>query len=371
MAEQAALLRQWLLLRILSARRYGATLKEMAVEMQVSEKTIRRDLETFVTAGFPLLETVGEFGRKLWHLDADKVQPGMTFAFDEALALYLGRHLLEPLAGTPFWDAAQRAFKKVRASLGESALKYVERFADTFRQTAFGRHDYADKSAVIDRLMIGIEDCRAVFITYQSLRATEPVTYDVYPYGLAYHRGSLYLVGRKVERAPSRSPRGGNVAAAADSAAAAGSDADADSDADELRHWKVDRIVDAEATQFRFQRPAGFDLQQHLAGSFGIYHGDGAAEVRIRVRFTPAVARYVQESQWHASQKLTKEKDGSLLAEFHLADTAEIKRWLMSFGQHATVLEPKQLRQEIVAELKTLLAAYGRSTITSPGKRPG
>jgi predicted DNA-binding transcriptional regulator YafY len=43
--------------------------------MQVSEKTIRRDLETFIAAGFPLAETSGQFGRKMWHLDADKFTP--------------------------------------------------------------------------------------------------------------------------------------------------------------------------------------------------------------------------------------------------------------------------------------------------------
>lgn len=338
MAEQAALLRQWLLLKTLSARRYGVTLKELAAEMQVSEKTIRRDLETFMVAGFPLTETLGEFGRKKWHLDGDKVQPGIAFAFDEALALYLGRHLLEPLAGTPFWEGAQRAFKKVRASLSETALKHVEKFTDMFRQTSFGRHDYSKKAEVIDRLMIGIEDRRAVFITYQSLRATEPVTYDIYPYGLAYHRGSLYLVGRNPQR-------------------------------EQVCHWKVDRVEKAEIDEFRFQRPADFDLQQHLAGSFGIYHGDGDASVCVRVRFSPAVARYVEESQWHASQKLTKQRDGSLLAEFCLDETEEVKRWIMSFGQQAEVLEPGQLRQEILAELQSLLVAYGGRKTSSPSRK--
>jgi len=48
------------------------------------------------------------------------------------------------------------------------------------------------------------------------------------------------------------------------------------------------------------------------------------------------VARYVSESNWHESQKLTPQKDGSVLAEFQLSDTEEIKRWIMSFGQHAS-----------------------------------
>ena len=340
MADQAALLRQWLLLKTLSARRLGVTLKELAAEMQVCEKTIRRDLETFMAAGFPVAETSVEFGRKRWHLDVDKFTPGMTFAFDEALAFYLGRHLLEPLAGTPFWEAAQRGFKKIRASLGETALRYVEKFGDVFRQTSLGRHDYSGKAEIIEQLMLGIEDCRAVFITYQSMRATEPVTYDVYPYGLAYHRGSLYLVGRNPQR-------------------------------EQVCHWKVDRIEKADVDEFRFQRPAGFDLQKHLAGSFGIYHTDGEAEVRIRVRFSPAVARYVRESQWHASQKLTKQRDGSLLAEFHLDDTAEIKSWIMSFGRYAVVLEPEQLRHEITTDLQSLLESYSHSQPFSPSGKGG
>ena len=46
-------------------------------------------------------------------------------------------------------------------------------------------------------------------------------------------------------------------------------------------------------------------------------------------------------------------------AEFDLSETEEIKRWIMSFGKHAVVLEPGGLRQEMVEELETLVAAYG------------
>ncbi len=39
-------------------RRYGVTIKELAEDSGVSEKTIRRDLETFRAVGFPLEEIV-------------------------------------------------------------------------------------------------------------------------------------------------------------------------------------------------------------------------------------------------------------------------------------------------------------------------
>jgi hypothetical protein len=41
--------------------------------------------------------------------------------------------------------------------------------------------------------------------------------------------------------------------------------------------------------------------------------------------------RYVQESNWHASQQLTPQNDGSLIAEFQLSGIEEIKSWVLSF----------------------------------------
>ena len=54
MSEDSALIRQWRLLKLLSSRHYGATVKELAEEMRVNEKTIRRDLQTFEQVGFAL-----------------------------------------------------------------------------------------------------------------------------------------------------------------------------------------------------------------------------------------------------------------------------------------------------------------------------
>lgn len=131
------------------------------------------------------------------------------------------------------------------------------------------------------------------------------------------------------------------------------------------RHWKVDRIEAAEPTEIRFNRPDDFDLEGHFAKSFGVFHGDG--EIHVKVRFSPTVSRYVEESRWHASQTLTKEKDGSLLAEFDLDSTEEIMRWIMSFGRYAEALEPEKLRREIGAEIAALDDTYRPSLAAGRG----
>ena len=325
MRGDSPLVRQWTLLRLLCSRPSGVTVRELMAELGVSEKTVRRDLEMFRKLGFPCQEQVGDYGRKAWRVQPAAETPGLSFTFDEAIALYLGRRLMEPLAGTVFWDAAQRAFRKVRAVLSAQALKYLDKFAGVFHQSLVGASDYSRKGELVDQLVMAMEDRRITHITYQSLQATEPVTYDVYPYGLVHHRGSLYLVGW--------APRRGRI-----------------------QHWKIDRIEDVEVTSLQFQRPEGFELRKHLAKSFGVFQGEG--EVHVKVRFSATVARYVQEGRWHSSQKLTRQKDGSLLAEFDLSTTEEIKHWLLSFGQHAEVLAPPELRQEITDEVRALLALY-------------
>lgn len=62
------LVRQWTLLRTLYAR--PGTVRELAQELGVGTRTIRRDLGTFRKAGFALQERVGERGCKWWRIKA-------------------------------------------------------------------------------------------------------------------------------------------------------------------------------------------------------------------------------------------------------------------------------------------------------------
>src|SRR5688572_25152641 len=103
MSDTPPLIRQWILLRKLSAYHHGASVQELAQELGVTEKTIRRDLNAFKDAGFQLEEQVGDRGKKTWRICTNGKHPELSFPLDEALALYMGRRFLEPLAGTFFW----------------------------------------------------------------------------------------------------------------------------------------------------------------------------------------------------------------------------------------------------------------------------
>ena len=327
MAEMPALLRQWTLLRTLSARRLGATLRQIAEDSGVSQKTALRDLALLRDIGFPVTETVGERGRKHWKLDGQTGLPHLNFTLEEAAALYLGRQFLEPLAGTYFFHGAQSAFQKIRATLGDAALRHLEKLAAAFYHKTHGLADYSEQGRMIDDLVRAIEDRRLTVVTYRSLRATEPVThYDLHPYALVWYKQALYLIAWSAGHR-------------------------------QVRTFKVDRIAAAETQDLQFTRPADFDPHRFLAGSFGIFQGDGPIQ-SIRVRFTPAAARLVAEKTFHPSQYLTPQPDGSVIAEYELSSLEEISSWILSWGKEAEVLSPTELRDRIAAEMSACLEKY-------------
>jgi proteasome accessory factor B len=325
MPKLSPFLRQWKTLLAVAAGA-GRSVDELAREHAVDLKTVRRDLVALRKAGFPLEETVGPRGRKVWKLATGDLPP-VDLNWQEAMSLYLARRFLDPLAGTYVTEAADRAFSKIRARLGPQALKYLERMASAVHLTKVAAARYGDKAALLDRLELAIAECRVTELEYQSERTTEPVTREIHPYAWVFHRDSVYLAAFATEHR-------------------------------EVRLYKADRIHDVTVTDLLFPRRADFDPADYLAGSFGVYRGTNGEPVPVRVRFLSPVVKYVSEKQWHPSQTVTRERDGSLIAEFRLSATEEIKRWLLSFGRNAEVLEPARLVAEMREELAAMSELY-------------
>ncbi len=336
MTDNSPFLRQWKLLSMMGSQPTGHGVEELARELSVGIKTIRRDLVMLQNAGFPLDEKRVEHGRKLWRLTAPA--PAVPINWEEALSLYLARRFLAPLKGTLFWRSAESAIAKIHAGLNPSALRYLDRMLGVLHTTVPDSERYADKSTCLDNLTWAIEECRVTLLTYQSESSTEPVTREIHPYAWVFHRHATYLAAYATAH-------------------------------NEVRLYKADRMHDAHVTDLRFPRPSGFDVNQYLAGSFGVYRGNTLEPTTVRVHFAPAVSRYVTESQWHASQKLKPQRDGSLIAEFTLTATEEIQRWILSFGENAVVESPDKLVEEIRRTISQLAAAYGVDSAAFPVRR--
>jgi predicted DNA-binding transcriptional regulator YafY len=93
-----------------------------------------------------------------------------------------------------------------------------------------------------------------------------------------------------------------------------------------------------------------------MADAFGIEKGGRAVEVAIR--FAPRQARWIRERKWHRSARMQEELDGAVTLRLRVADTSELRRWVLQFGAEAEVLSPPSLRTAIAETLRTAAAGY-------------
>ncbi|NRB74501.1 MAG: WYL domain-containing protein, partial [Verrucomicrobiales bacterium] len=130
------------------------------------------------------------------------------------------------------------------------------------------------------------------------------------------------------------------------------------------RTFAMQRMKGVRVLKTRFLRPADFTLSDHLGGSFGVWHRpeDTGKSHRVTLRFTGWAARMVSERRWHPSQQINwrSQKQEVLDLIMELSSFEEISRWILSWGDQVEVLEPKELRETVMASLEAARTIYRR-----------
>ena len=122
----------------------------------------------------------------------------------------------------------------------------------------------------------------------------------------------------------------------------------------------LDRIKMLKVTDEHFTIPKDFNLDDFMRHSFKVMHDELHT---VKVGIAPGWARWVGEKIWHESQKMTRNPDGGLEITFRVAGLDEIKRWILSFGPEAAVLEPEKLKDMVRKDLSRNLAQYSSGLV--------
>lgn len=321
------LLRHWQLLERLQRTQIGLTFDQIADEFEYGRRQVQRDLETMMDAGLPIAFEVREHGRKYWRAKADFTQqPELNLSSTEILSLLLSQQMLAPLAGTLFGDGLATGLRKIQTRLPANVMEYFKEFRDVVLVKEAGLSDYSLARQVIDKLTHAISENIELQIVYKAPKDGKSFRDSFWPYRLILNENSLYCIGRLVER-------------------------------DHVRTLKVIRFEHIKLTSKHFPRPRDFHLDEYLNGSFGIvYSGE---RQKVRVKLTDWAAVTVREQKWHPTQRIIQDNGTSLVVEFELANTVEFQRWVLSYGRHATVLEPVALARELAEELAAARTTYG------------
>ena len=98
-----------------------------------------------------------------------------------------------------------------------------------------------------------------------------------------------------------------------------------------------------------------FDEAALFGRSVRVWHGD---PVTVRVRLAPEVAAIAHEYPLIDDQRVTPERDGSVLVEARVAGIVEATRWVLAWGRAAEALAPPELREAVQGELEGAMARY-------------
>ena len=80
--------------------------------------------------------------------------------------------------------------------------------------------------------------------------------------------------------------------------------------------------------------------------------------MKVRLRFSPAAARWVRDAHFHDSQRLAELPDGELMFEVTVQGTREITRWILGYGADVEVLDPPEVRRTVTTAARRMAGMY-------------
>ncbi|MCF8177118.1 MAG: WYL domain-containing protein [Sulfuritalea sp.] len=293
----------------------------------ITERSIQRDLNE-LSEVFPLYcdDREKPFGWS-WQKDAASFDlPGLSVP--EALTLAMAEQHLRDLLPAPMVDQLQPYFKAARKRLdveptphrGRSWLDKVRSVPPT--QPLFPpKIDAAAQHVISEALLYE----KQVSIRYRKREEKTAVEYRIHPLALIQRGSMLYLYCRIF-------------------------------DYEDPHTLAINRIQSAELLEDRSTYPKDFSIDRQV--DLGIW-GFGAGEkIKVELIFQAGYGDHLFETPLSKDQLIEKLPDDELHVTATIANTPQLRWWILGFGEGVEVTSPTELRQSIAITAKEMLARY-------------
>ena len=304
------------------------TARELAQRLEVSERTIHRDMEALSAAGFPVFAERGSGGG--WML-VEGYKTNLTgLNKDEIQALFLTKPL-RLLADLGLDKASDAAMIKLSAALPSAHRDNAEHARQRVHIDLAGWHRSDEAVRLLPLLQQAVWQERKLKFTYER-SGCDPVERQADPLGLVA-KGSVWSLVCLVEG--------------------------------DIRSYRVSRMLSAELTDQPCFRPKGFDLAEFWEQSSANFKAQLPrynATVRVHPDVFPRMAfagRFARIE--HADQP---DSDGWIRVALRF-DVEEVAiEYALGFGSNLEVLEPPSLRDKVIAAAKGVVAFYAGRNLT-------
>lgn len=302
------------------------SLKDIANDMEVSERTILRDLNCLRYE----MRVPVEFDKykKQWHLSENDFElPPLSLTDEDYKALRVGFDILKFITPHP----NERVIRRAIEVLGYIVQKNFPSHEISFLSAGNDGHfisDNDDLAFVFQETEEAIVHKLKAKIKYYSPYNDETSKRIIYPLHLHNHGGSWFLLGY-------------------------------DEAKKDFRLFALKRIIKFDIIQEKFEFPEEFKKdsgsEDYIKRCFTRQLGELQ---KVKVKFDSYQSRWIKDQSWFKDQKVKKLKSGEIILEFEVSELDQLKRWIMQYGSNAEVLEPKEFKNLIKEELKKMMKIY-------------
>jgi predicted DNA-binding transcriptional regulator YafY len=314
---------------ILRSRR-KLTARQLAEIFEVSRRTIYRDIDALCQANVPIVAELGpEGGYSL--LDTYSLPPVM-FTLNEAVALFLGGSFVAHCQGTPFQEAIQTALIKIEDILPKEMQESAHLSAESILLDALDRERWPVAREVFETVNEAILSRKCVRMTYHSARKDAITERVVAPYGLIYddRNGAWYLIGFCHLRG-------------------------------EQRMFHLSRAEGVSLTDRDFEVPQEFELQRLAQRGWARSMAESMKQdyPPIRIKVSERTSERLRGHWLLRYAEREETPDGKVILTYHDHPGSGLS-YPYHFGADCEVLEPEELREQVIEQARKVLATYGR-----------
>jgi predicted DNA-binding transcriptional regulator YafY len=298
------------------------TARDLAKRLEVSERTIHRDMEALGTAGVPVTAERGTGGG--WSL-LEGYRTNLTGLSEpeiQALLLAIPSRLLADLG---LRQAADAALIKLLAALPAISRQTAEYARQRLHVDGAGWHEAAEAVPYLLPIQEAIWQERRLHLTYQRGDGTM-VERLADPLGLVAKGGVWYLV-----------------------AAVEG----------EIRSYRVSRVQGVQMTEEPFVRPPDFDLAAYWAQSTADFKAN-LPRYPATLRADPAIVASMRQADRYARVEHVGplDADGWLTLSMLFEEEHNACEYVLRFGPQVEVIEPASLRERVIRAAEGIVALY-------------
>lgn len=309
-------------LLLFSGKEYS--LSRLASIFDCSKQSIIRMIEDIEMAHKVAIEKKILNKQRFYQVKSPPVKPHISLSPEEIQSLLLCRDMVQHILPKQLKDEIGNTISRATVLLSDYETR-TEATLPLISSYGKGIIDYSDFQSIIETVIIAVREHRFCEMDYTSVSSKEVKTYTVAPLDMLNYRNALYIRCRFKENKPNK----------ADYRFA-------------IHRIKKIKILDATHEFDNVEKVS-------VSNDFGFVLGE---PFRVKLKFSPQVSMYLSERKWSHDQKMEYLEDGSLILEFTATSKPELIAWILSFGPEVEVIDPENIKNEIIDSYSKSLDIY-------------